>query len=283
MVFQQPALYPHLTARENLALGLKLRKVARDEAVRRIAEVADWLGLGALLDRRPYALSGGERQRVALGRALARRPRVLLLDEPFSSLDAPLRAQLRDDLRRLQRQLRLTTMCVTHDPAEALTLGQRVAVMREGAVQQSAPPAEIYQRPANVFVAGFLGPMNFFPGRLEAYGGTLRFAIQNGPVLTVPPERAASLRPAAGAAALLGLRPEELSLQDGATPGAFSVTVDAVEVTGADTLARARFGNERLLFRVPLHVRLAPGDVARLSPDPDRLRFFDPATGAALG
>lgn len=158
MVFQRDALFPHLTARENLGLGLRLRGVARAEIQERVEELAGWLGLGECLERRPAELSGGERQRVALGRALALRPRALLLDEPLAHLDAPLRRQLRRELLRLHRELGLTMLWVTHDPAEALALGQRVAVMHAGVVEQVGPPEEVRARPASAFVAEFLRP-----------------------------------------------------------------------------------------------------------------------------
>ena len=177
MVFQHHALYPHLTARENMALGLKLRKFPPPEIKRRVDEAAAMLGLASCLDRRPAALSGGERQRVALGRALVRQPKVFLFDEPLSNLDARMRGQMRAEIRRLHQQLGATMIYVTHDQAEAMTMGDRIAVMKGGVIQQVAAPLTLYREPANLFVAGFVGspPMNFFRGRLTGGDGAIWF------------------------------------------------------------------------------------------------------------
>ncbi|HVL72169.1 MAG TPA: ABC transporter ATP-binding protein, partial [Beijerinckiaceae bacterium] len=169
MVFQSYALYPHMSVRDNLAFGLKRRAVPRAEIARRVDEVAAALGLSALLDRRPHALSGGQRQRVALGRAMVRKPDIFLMDEPLSNLDAKLRGQMRTEISRLQKRLGITTVYVTHDQTEAMTLGDRVAVLRRGVLQQLAPPRELYEQPVNLFVAGFIGspPMNFMPATVK--------------------------------------------------------------------------------------------------------------------
>src|SRR3989304_1842028 len=182
MVFQNYALYPHMTVFKNMAFGLKMRRVPNAEIIRMVGETAAKLGLTHLLDRKPSALSGGERQRVAVGRAIARKPQVFLFDEPLSNLDAKLRIQMRTELKDLHRELRTTVVYVTHDQEEAMTLGDRMAVLREGVIQQCGPPLEVYNRPANRFVAGFVGTplMNFFEGRLECNGDAVCFIARVG-------------------------------------------------------------------------------------------------------
>jgi multiple sugar transport system ATP-binding protein len=210
MVFQDHALYPHMTVRRNLAFGLKMRGVPRAAIRDRVTEAARRLGIGHLMERRPGSLSGGECQRVALGRAIVRQPRAFLLDEPLSSLDAQLRARMRSEIKNLKRDLRATMIYVTHDQAEAMTLGDRIAVLRDGELQQCGPPMQVYKRPANRFVAGFIGtpPMNFLPGRLEANGEAAIFVHDRGRIALEPgPAPAAD-----GVAAVLGLRPEDLHL-----------------------------------------------------------------------
>ncbi len=213
MVFQHHALYPHLTVRENLALGLRLRRRPAAEIEQRVSEAAALLGLTPLLERLPRALSGGERQRVAIGRAVVRRPRVFLFDEPLASLDAPLRTQLRHEIARLQQHLRATLIYVTHDQGEALALGRRITVMNRGAVEQCAEPRELYQRPANLFVAGFIGSpaMSFLSGVLAGDGGELVFHDEKtGWTCRIHPARVARLRAHVGKAIILGLRPEQV-------------------------------------------------------------------------
>ncbi len=289
MVFQDHALFPHLTVFENMALGLMLRKVPRPERERRVSAAAQMLGLTPLLERRPAELSGGECQRAALGRALTRHPRVFLLDEPLSNLDAPLRLQLRGEIARLRRRLGATMVLVTHDQAEALALADTVAVMKEGAVQQLAPPRELYRRPASRFVAGFIGspPMNFFEGALAEENGVLLFRERaaGGPSFSLPLDENASraLHSHAGRAVTLGLRPEHIVP---AARGNGSRDVEAVleriEPAGADTLAWFSTGAHPFIAR-------GPDDDFPKTTGPFPLNFkmahalfFDPATGAAL-
>jgi ABC-type sugar transport system ATPase subunit len=252
MVFQDYALYPHLTVRGNLLFGLRVRRVPRAEADRLALGAAERLGIADLLDRYPDQLSGGQRQRVALARALVRDPSVYLLDEPLSSLDAPLRFATRADLLAMHRELRTTMIHVTHDQAEAMTLGDRVVVLDRGRVRQAGPPQQVYDEPADVFVAGFLGspPMNLVAG-----GGVLGGAV----------------------GVTVGVRPEDLALDP---QGPIEATVEAVEALGSEAILLTRCGNG-----TPLTVRTGPrhgvraGDEVRLRPEPRRVHEFDAITG----
>ena len=277
MVFQSYALYPHMTVRENLGFGLKMRGTPKDEIAARIAEVAPILGLDTLLDRQPKALSGGQRQRVALGRAIVREPRVFLLDEPLSNLDAKLRGSMRVELKRLHQRLQTTMIYVTHDQTEAMTLGDRVGVMHAGVLQQVGTPLEVYDRPANRFVAGFLGspPMNFVPGRLS--GSTLRLDKAAALVL---PERLA------GAAAdetpvELGIRPEDLWLSERETP--LSGPVAVIEPLGAETIVTVDTPAGPVVARVPPGSKVEVGGRLSLEPDPKRMHLFSRSDGNRVG
>jgi ABC-type sugar transport system ATPase subunit len=240
MVFQDYGLYPHMTVRENLSLGLRLRKVPRTEIERRVTWAADMLGLAPLLDRKPKQLSGGQRQRVAMGRALVREPKVFLFDEPLSNLDAGLRGQMRIEIGGLQRRLNTTTIYVTHDQVEAMTLGDRIVVLADGRIQQIGRPIDLYRAPINRFVAGFIGtpPMNFVDGRLREESGQVFFTA-GGISVMVPREKFET--PKAADSLTLGIRPEDLILNavgaasDGREPpgGAFTGRVVLVERLGA--------------------------------------------------
>ncbi|ADU52093.1 carbohydrate ABC transporter ATP-binding protein, CUT1 family [Thermaerobacter marianensis DSM 12885] len=297
MVFQNYALYPHMTVYDNMAFGLRMRKVPRDEIDRRVREAAETLGLTNLLKRRPAQLSGGQRQRVALGRAIVRDPKVFLMDEPLSNLDAQLRVQMRTELARLHQRLGTTTIYVTHDQVEAMTLGDRIAVMRDGKLQQVATPREIYARPANVFVASFIGspPMNFVRGVVERGDGEVRFA---GAGLTCRlegelAEAAAAYLAGGGAGSaagsrevLLGVRPEHIHARpadaaDGA--GAHMVaTVEVVEPLGAETFVYVAAGSVALTVRVDPRLAVRPGDRLALTLDAEHLHLFDAATEQSL-
>jgi multiple sugar transport system ATP-binding protein len=271
MVFQDYALYPHMTARENLDFPLRMRKAARDARDARIAKVADTLGLTPLLDRLPKQLSGGQRQRVAMGRAIVREPDAFLMDEPLSNLDARLRTQVRAEIKDLQRRTKTTTLYVTHDQVEAMTLGDRVAVLDHGVLQQVAPPRELYDRPANAFVAGFIGnpPMNLFPTRLDTVEGQLEMRI--GDQAAPAGEHAHSrLRvPLTG-----GVRPEAIAIVSD-DHDALRATVAHVELLGHETLVHADVGDVRLVVRTPGMAAMSPGDRVHLRIDPTRLHFFD--------
>ncbi|MCC6216928.1 MAG: ATP-binding cassette domain-containing protein [Polyangiaceae bacterium] len=271
MVFQGFALYPHMTVREILAFPLEMRGVPRPERARRVDEALELLGLGRLATRRPAELSGGEQQRVAMGRAIVRQPRLFLFDEPLSNLDAALRAELRVELGRLLRRLGATALYVTHDQTEAMTLGARVAVLRDGRLEQVAPPREVYERPATRFVAGFFGapPMNLLEAaRCEGGARVL------GQVVAAPP---------GPATLLLGVRPEHVRL-GGASPGEIRATgtVAHVEPHGADSHVELEVGGAPLRVRVPGFSTPAPGASIELAIPIDHVRWFSADDGAAL-
>jgi multiple sugar transport system ATP-binding protein len=241
MVFQNYALYPHMTVAENIGFALRMRKVPKSEARTRIEETARIIGLVDHLDRKPRQLSGGQRQRVAMGRAIVREPRVFLMDEPLSNLDAKLRVQMRAEISRIQRQLRVTTVYVTHDQVEAMTMGDRVAVLRRGLLQQFDAPQQLYERPGNLFVASFIGSpaMNVVEGTLEQSGDGL--ACRIGPVVLPIPREVAAERPAlsgyVGRAVAIGLRPETLDGRNGDGGGRLRGVVRAIEALGPEQLA----------------------------------------------
>src|SRR5262245_37312435 len=236
MVFQNYALYPHMTVARNIGFGLRSAKLPRDEVERRVRAVATTLGLEALLDRRPAELSGGQRQRVAMGRAMVRSPQVFLFDEPLSNLDAKLRVQIRTEIKRLHQKLRTTMIYVTHDQVEAMTLADRIVIMREGHIQQIGTPLEVYHRPANVFVAGFIGSpaMNLVRGRVARDGGAPALRLDGG--IGVPLPKSAEL--AAGRELVLGLRPDDVAVGGADAGGGWTVeaTVAVVEPLGAQSL-----------------------------------------------
>jgi multiple sugar transport system ATP-binding protein len=283
MVFQDYALYPHMTVRENLSLGLRLRRLPADEIGRRVGWAAEMLGLVPLLDRRPKALSGGQRQRVAMGRAMVREPAVFLFDEPLSNLDAGLRAQMRVEIGTLQRRLRTTTVYVTHDQVEAMTLGDRIVVLSRGRIQQVGRPIDVYRAPANRFVAGFIGtpPMNFVEGRLESLDGALTF-VAEGLRLPLPGERFAA--PGAAAPVTLGIRPEDLHVVptgSGVADGALSGRVVLVEMLGGTSHVHFDAGPHRLLASVGGDRLPGVGDTIAVRARTDRAHLFG-ADGGAL-
>jgi multiple sugar transport system ATP-binding protein len=278
MVFQNYALYPHMTVRENLEFGLRMRRVARDERERLVGEAAGMLGLSAVLARRPAQLSGGQRQRVALGRAIVRKPAVFLFDEPLSNLDAKLRGQMRAEIKKLQSRLETTTVYVTHDQVEAMTMGSRIAVMKDGRIQQIGEPLEIYDHPANVFVAGFIGtpPMNLLPATITGGGATLAGA---GFSLPVPRSLAAAARARDGQAVLVGLRPEIFRRSGEARDGSANATLDAiadvVEPLGDEVIVHARIAETAVVCKLDPRNAPAMGDRIALTVDLDRIHLFD--------
>ncbi|MGJ4729316.1 ABC transporter ATP-binding protein [Luteimonas sp. SDU101] len=281
MVFQNYALYPHMTVAENLGFALKLRKLPAEAIATRVAEAARMLELEPLLSRRPAQLSGGQRQRVALGRALVRQPQVFLLDEPLSNLDARLRAGMRVEIARLHRQLGATMLYVTHDQVEAMTLGQRIVVMKDGQVQQIDAPMALYRNPANRFVAGFLGSpaMNLLQGRLLR-GDGWRFELVDGTTVPLPDDD--PIDPALdGKDMELGVRPEHLLPVSGEGAG-FEAGVEVVEPMGSDAHVHARVGGQALVARLAAESLPAPGELLRLRIAPGQLHLFDPASGLAL-
>jgi multiple sugar transport system ATP-binding protein len=285
MVFQNYALYPHMSVRDNMAFGLKMRKFDKPEIERRVRQAAEILGIQALLARKPRQLSGGQRQRVALGRAIVRNPRVFLFDEPLSNLDAALRVQMRVELKRLHERLETTAIYVTHDQVEAMTLGDRVVVMKDGVVQQEGAPLALYQRPANRFVASFIGSpaMNFLPVTLAGSDQAL-WAESPGMRIKVPPAKAERLRQYTGQRVVLGVRPEALRVANGADPAdyGFDSKVEVVEPLGSEILLNVRAGEHAIVARVDPSTRVSVRDSVRLALDPARLHFFDAASEAAL-
>jgi len=277
MVFQSYALYPNMTVARNLTFGLEIRKVGREEREAALKRVAALLQIGHLLDRKPAQLSGGQRQRVAIGRALVREPKVFLFDEPLSNLDAKLRAEMRTEIKKLHQRLGTTIVYVTHDQIEAMTLASRIAIMRDGVVQQFAVPEEIYERPANIYVASFIGSpsMNFLRGRLEPGAGGLGVRLAGATWLPLPqvPRNAQG-----GQEVTLGIRPETVTLANGEGHPYLDAIIDVLEPTGADTMAIASVNGH------PVTARLKPGDVrevgrtVRLAVDMSRASLFDPAT-----
>ncbi len=282
MVFQSYALYPHMTVAENLAFGLRLRGHSAQEIDARIRAAADTLELGPLLQRRPAALSGGQRQRVALGRALVRQPKVFLLDEPLSNLDAKLRTAMRTEIARLHRSLGATMVYVTHDQVEAMTLGQRIVVMRGGEVQQIDTPMALYRHPANLFVAGFLGSpaMNLIRGRLLIEGDAPGLALAEGLVL---PLTGLVHDPAwVGREVEVGLRPEHLQPCVAGEGAHFGATLEVVEVLGSEAYGYLRFGPQTLVARLPADAPPTPGGILPLRTVPGQWHLFDPETGLRL-
>lgn len=275
MVFQSYALYPHMTVAENIGFGLKMRRLPRTEITARISEVAELLDLGGLLQRKPRQLSGGQRQRVALGRAIARRPAVFLMDEPLSNLDARLRAQTRAELIKLHAELGTTIVYVTHDQVEAMTMGERVVVMDGGRVQQVAAPHDVYLNPANTFVAGFIGspPMNLIPARLSANG--------SGPVADLGGVRVGLGHLATGDSApreiTFGIRPEHARIDTAAS----TFTVEMLELLGHDSLVHLS-GPVSIQVRVDARQAPRPGDRVGVTIDAESACIFDPHSGARL-
>jgi multiple sugar transport system ATP-binding protein len=316
MVFQNYALYPHMTVAQNIAFSLKLAKRPKAEIRRRVQETATLLGLEDLLDRRPKQLSGGQRQRVAMGRAIVREPQVFLMDEPLSNLDAQLRVHMRGEIEALQKRLGVTTVYVTHDQIEAMTMGDRVAVLRSGELQQVGAPSEVYDRPANLFVAGFIGspPMNLARGTIERRDGAVTLEL-GSEAIPIPDEllRERGLEAWVGRSVIAGLRPEDLEgpSENGASPAGVTIeaTIDRVEAVGAhllgfftldappvtgDAVAEATGGGldevalitrEGTPFCATFEPRsaLRPGDRVPVSVDVRRLHFFDPDTENSIG
>jgi len=285
MVFQNYALYPHMSVYDNMAFGLKMRKFARPEIAKRVKEAADILGIGELLKRKPRQLSGGQRQRVALGRAIVRHPRVFLFDEPLSNLDAKLRVQMRVELKKLHLRLGTTAVYVTHDQVEAMTLGDRVVVMKDGLVQQVGEPLELYNQPANKFVAGFIGSpaMNFAAVTMTDGNGRLT-AKNSGLEIEVPGGLADRLRGHVGRQLTLGIRPEDLHVARDADPAGltFPSKIEVVEQLGSEILLDVRVGDDTMVAAVDPTVRAKVAETLRLAINPERLHFFDAKTEAAI-
>ncbi len=282
MVFQSYALYPHMSVYDNLAFGLKLRKTPKADIRRRVDEAAGILGLEKFLDRKPKALSGGQRQRVALGRAIVREPSVFLMDEPLSNLDAKLRVQTRAEIARLHQRLGTTTIYVTHDQVEAMTMGDRIAVMRDGLLQQVGTPQDLYDHPSNVFVAGFIGSpsMNFATTTTEGDNlllGSARLELSGAAA------RAAADRPK-GSNLLIGFRPEHLEIANGQGAGAVRIPakVDVVEYLGNEELIHAKSEGHEVVALVPSDRKVTVGESVEFAIPVDKLHLFDPESEKSL-
>ena len=285
MVFQNYALYPHMSVFDNMAFGLKMRKFDKTEIKKRVDNAADILGIKDHLHRKPRQLSGGQRQRVALGRAIVRNPQVFLFDEPLSNLDAKLRVQMRIEIKKLHQRLATTSIYVTHDQVEAMTLGDRVVVMKDGLIQQVGEPLELYNNPANKYVAGFIGSpaMNFSNVKITDQGGAL-FASNEAMQIRVPDPMAQRLRLHTGKAATLGIRPEDLRMASGAD-GADRIINAVVEVSeqlGSEVILDVKAAGAGLVASVDPMTRVRPQEAIKLAINPDRLRFFDATSERAI-
>ena len=276
MVFQNYALYPHMTVYDNMAFGLQMRRHSKAEIAQRVQDAAQTLGIADLLRRKPRQLSGGQRQRVALGRSIVRQPKLFLFDEPLSNLDAKMRVQMRAELARLHKQLRATIIYVTHDQVEAMTLGQKIIVLKDGAIQQIADPITLYKKPVNKFVAGFIGspPMNFVRGvlrkdqdRTEFLGSDIQLGLGT------------RFKGHAGRSVIIGIRPTDFSAGNGS---GLSITVDVIEPMGNELYIYGRCGSNMIAARVSEDAAPAVGKVFNLKIDPDKIYLFDETTESAI-
>jgi len=281
MVFQSYALYPAMTVEQNIGFSLEMSRMPKAERMERVGKVADLLQISQLLKRRPGQLSGGQRQRVAMGRALVREPKIFLFDEPLSNLDAKLRVEMRTEIKKLHQRLGATIVYVTHDQIEAMTMATRIAVMKDGILQQFGTPEDIYDRPANVFVATFMGspPMNLLPARIVGNALSL-----SGADVTLPVPGSVRAPLAEGCDVLLGLRPEWLSLASGggAAGPALNLHVEVIEPTGPDVFVALRAGEREIMARLPTGTPVRPGEKAAFTLDLSKAILFDAETGVAL-
>ena len=293
MVFQNYALYPHMTVYDNIAFGLKLRKKSKTDIRERVEEAAKILDITGLLPRRPGTLSGGQKQRVALGRAMVMKPNVFLLDEPLSNLDAKLRTQMRMELSRLHKKLQTTFIYVTHDQTEAMTMGDRIVVMKDGVVQQVDTHQHLYERPDNMFVAGFIGSpqMNFIPAKIIRQGESLCAAFEglNGKArIKLPPEKVGGygVAPYIDQEVILGIRPEHIRIDreipQAEKSGSMKMRVDLVEMLGAETYLHLNLGGARMTARVPPCPQIHAGETLQIILDANKIHLFDRENQAAI-
>ncbi len=292
MVFQSYALYPNMTVAQNIAFGMEIRGVPKVEREKAINQVSDMLQIGHLLDRRPSQLSGGQRQRVAIGRALVRHPQVFLFDEPLSNLDAKLRVDMRTEIKRLHQRMGTTIVYVTHDQIEAMTLATKIAVLKDGLLQQSGTPAEIYNNPANLFVADFMGSpsMNLVPVTISRNGSAVSVsAVRDNldPLVLNVPRASSRLAAHAGSEVIFGIRPEALTDRDSADRNATNIAegeclIEVVEPAGSDTYAVTRLGGKQVTARLRADANVAPGEKAKLAFNLDRAVFFEPGSGLRI-
>lgn len=277
MVFQNYALYPHMTVYDNMAFGLKLRKFPRHEINKKVKEAATILGIEDLLDRKPKQLSGGQRQRVALGRAIVRNPKVFLMDEPLSNLDAKLRVQMRAELSKLHKRLKTTFIYVTHDQVEAMTMGNRIAIFNDGVIQQVGTPEEVYHYPANKFVAGFIGtpPMNFINVRLSEDGKTIKHPIFS---LELNKNQIEKVKDYKGQELYFGVRPEDFNIGN----GNINALVDLIEPLGAEDHIYLKIGDVQIIVRTRPKKSITEGSSIKISPNIEHIHLFDFKTGKAI-
>jgi multiple sugar transport system ATP-binding protein len=285
MVFQSYALYPHMTVYENMAFGLKLRKMPKDEIDRRVKKAADTLGLNPYLDRKPKALSGGQRQRVALGRAIVRDAKVFLMDEPLSNLDAKLRVHMRAELIKLHENIETTTIYVTHDQIEAMTMASRIVVMKDGYIQQVGAPKEIYDNPRNIFVGGFIGtpPMNFLYGKIDKgyfLSGNVKVKVPEDKLNIIKANKMLSKE------LVLGIRPEHIhddnNVKSAHPDSLVNLEVDVAELLGAETHIHCKIGDADIIAKVNARTDIRIGDKVELAFDMNRVHFFDPESELRL-
>ncbi len=287
MVFQNYALYPHMSVYDNMAFGLRLRKYQKSEIDRRVKEAAEMLGIEGLLDRKPKQLSGGQRQRVALGRAIVREPQVFLMDEPLSNLDAKLRVQTRAEIKKLHARLQTTTVYVTHDQVEAMTMGDRIVVMKDGLVQQVDTPLNLYEKPANLFVAGFIGSpaMNFIDSTISESAGVFRVSA-DGFQVEVPRELAGGVKPWAGRKVVFGIRPEDIqdrALAPDANPAwTIRAAVEVHEPLGSDVILYLTVGPNSIVARVDAHTQAKMGQTIEVAIDMRKMHLFNAQTQDAI-
>ena len=288
MVFQDYALYPHMTARANIGFGLKARKMSKVEIGERVQRAAAMLGITALLDRLPRQLSGGQRQRVAIGRAIVRNPRVFLFDEPLSNLDAQLRDDMRTEIKRLHQEIATTMIYVTHDQIEAMTMADRIVLLRDGVIEQQGAPLELFERPASRFVAGFLGSpqMSFLPGRLRRDADGSRIELGKGATALALPKDRRLNGAADGASVLLGLRPEHMTRAQGPSPAEGIVRTDAtielIQPTGSRSYATFRLGGEPVMAELQAHDVSRPGEHIAIDINLNRAALFDAVTERSI-
>lgn len=284
MVFQNYALYPHMNVYENMAFGLKLRKLPKQEIDKRVKDAAKILGIEEYLDRKPKALSGGQRQRVALGRAIVREPKVFLMDEPLSNLDAKLRVQMRAEILKLHEKLQTTFVYVTHDQTEAMTMASRIVIMKDGIVQQVGSPKEVYESPANMFVGGFIGSpaMNFIKGKLATEGDKIVF-VTEGVKIDIPEGKGKILREGnyLNKVIYLGIRPEDIHDEPlflESVTSKLKAKVEVSELTGAEKFVHLKIGNDSVVARLDARSQASMGDVLEIALDPNNMHFFDAET-----
>ncbi|MBV9521931.1 MAG: sn-glycerol-3-phosphate ABC transporter ATP-binding protein UgpC [Alphaproteobacteria bacterium] len=287
MVFQNYALYPHMTVFENMSFGLRLKRFPKAEIKERVEHAARILDITELLERKPRQLSGGQRQRVAMGRAIVRHPKVFLFDEPLSNLDAKLRVQMRTEIKKVHQKVKTTTVYVTHDQVEAMTLADRVVVMNAGRIEQVGAPNELYHNPRTKFVAGFIGSpaMNFLPCRLEESGAALMVRLTDTIALPVPAARVGAYRPHAGKELVLGLRPEHITeahAQREPDTAEFSLPIDVVEPMGMETMVYFTINGTETCARVSPDAPAAPGQAMRLAADLRHMHLIDPQSNLVI-